>query len=718
VAESAFRPITPNPYIVGNPVRDRSMFFGRESEFQLVRKRFGDSPHGGIIVFCGDRRSGKTSILFQVMQGRLGPHFLPVLIDMQSMAIQSEAEFYRRITSEIVASLPERATEVRIPDYRDDHRAPRLFQQFVSELLEHFPDRRPILLVDEYELLETKIEAGVLSPDVLHVFAGILEKHPFFFVFTGSKNLEERKQDYWRILGQSIHRRISYLERSDAVELIRRPVEGRVTFAPGTIDLLCRLGAGQPFYTQALCQSLVDHLNEHESNEATPEAVGAVVGTIINNPFPQMIFGWDSLSADEKLTLALLAESLPADDAWARVEDLEQTLRARRYPLAVSRARLEAALEELFQRELLIKHADVQRGFAYRMDLWRQWILREHSVWQVVREEKIPTKRLASPWWRAGLVGAALALAAISVVVGQRLRDAGRNAAGPSGPAPATVSLDPIPRTAFISVDGEAAGQGPLLRQLEPDREHEFRLAATGYADTTLLLTLEAGGSLRREVQLRPLTGAIRIVTEPPAASVFVDGNARGESPLVVASLDVNRAHDIRAEVPGRQTASRRVTPAPEDTVDCVLVLDPVRFSTLFSTTPSGAALTIDGQSLGTTPVSAQGLAEGSHRVVATLAGYTPVDTTLALSPAVPAVSLPLKPEPPGILVVLGETLARRIFIDEVLVVENVHNSGPCTLSTGQHMVQVDLADTSITRPIRVESARRVIYNYVRNEVQ
>ena len=59
-SDTGFVPIHPNPFIVGNPVRGRAMFFGREAEFELVRKRFQDSSHGGLLVFCGERRSGKA----------------------------------------------------------------------------------------------------------------------------------------------------------------------------------------------------------------------------------------------------------------------------------------------------------------------------------------------------------------------------------------------------------------------------------------------------------------------------------------------------------------------------------------------------------------------------------------------------------------------------------------------------------------------------------
>ena len=61
--DPSFVPISPNPFIVGNPVRGRTMFFGREAEFELVRNRFQHSTHGGLLVFCGERRSGKTSLI-------------------------------------------------------------------------------------------------------------------------------------------------------------------------------------------------------------------------------------------------------------------------------------------------------------------------------------------------------------------------------------------------------------------------------------------------------------------------------------------------------------------------------------------------------------------------------------------------------------------------------------------------------------------------------
>jgi hypothetical protein len=334
-----FVPISPNPYIVGNPVRGRAMFFGREAEFQLIQKRFAHSERGGLRVFCGERRSGKTSILFQILDLRLGPDFIPVLIDMQSMAVSGEAEFLARVSDEIVSALgaagvPFTAT----PDFSGGSSRAAIFARFVEQCLRAHPGKKLILLFDEYELFENKIDDGQLSEDVLNILAALMESASVFMVFTGSQHLDQRRRDYWSILGKSGFKTVSYLEREDAVALIRQPVRDRMRYDDAAVETILRLTAGQPFYTQAICQSLVDHLNDQRTHEADPVRVGEVVDGIINNPLPQMIFLWDGLDRDDKLVLALLAECLENGGAVAGVDELLRHARKRDYPLAPDRA--------------------------------------------------------------------------------------------------------------------------------------------------------------------------------------------------------------------------------------------------------------------------------------------------------------------------------------------------------------------------------------------
>jgi hypothetical protein len=206
-----FTPIRPNPYIVGTPIRDRTMFFGREAEFELVRKRFSESGHGGLLVFCGERRSGKTSILFQILDRRLGPDFIPVLIDMQSMAVSHEIDFLDKLSREVLAALGPSGVAIPPPEFREGSNHSATFGQFIERVLAANPQKKLILLFDEYELFENKIASGTLREDVLYLLANLIERQSVYMVFTGSQHLEARRAEYWKILGKSLYKTISYL---------------------------------------------------------------------------------------------------------------------------------------------------------------------------------------------------------------------------------------------------------------------------------------------------------------------------------------------------------------------------------------------------------------------------------------------------------------------------------------------------------------------------
>ena len=93
-------------------------------------------------------------------------------------------------------------------------------------------------------------------------------------IFTGSRHLDGRNTDYWSILiGKSLYKRISFLSESDAIRLITEPVADRVTYPRGIPEHIVRLTAGQPFYTQVVCQNMMDRLNEVERNRVRQEDV-------------------------------------------------------------------------------------------------------------------------------------------------------------------------------------------------------------------------------------------------------------------------------------------------------------------------------------------------------------------------------------------------------------------------------------------------------------
>ncbi|HSB10463.1 MAG TPA: two-component regulator propeller domain-containing protein [Blastocatellia bacterium] len=415
----SYVPIEPNPFIVGNPIRTEQMFYGREDDFRYVRTKLEGTSQGIVIVFCGERRVGKSSILYQVAGGRLGKRFIPVFVDLQEMVIASDSEFFARI-SRLIAEAVARADDgavrepvaagvtvldtvgaansalsspnavargktISVPPF--DVRNPYpVFLDFLDEVLGAVGDRTLLILMDEYELLEGKVDEGKLSTELFTFLAGLMDnKERLALIFTGSRRLEERDRKYWReLLRRSLFRKVGFLSEKDTVRLITEPVVGRVVYGRGVPDVVYRLTAGQPFYTQMICQNLVDYMNEHRQNWVTVADLKHVIEEIVDNPLPQMIYTWDALSDDEKLALSLLGESLSDPMTFAIARDLRDSVKANSYPVHLSENTIRMTLEEMFRRELLEK--DASDGFRFKIDLLRLWIRRSHSIWQVVKE--------------------------------------------------------------------------------------------------------------------------------------------------------------------------------------------------------------------------------------------------------------------------------------------------------------------------------------------
>jgi hypothetical protein len=387
MSERAFEPIYPNPYIAGNPIRNQEMFFGRLDEFNFIARSLEDGRKTALIVLFGERRSGKSSILYQILNGRLGEAFLPIFVDMQLMAgISSDAEFFGRIMADACKQLSvDGISAERYMPRLHDTTATHVFREFLQDLKSRFPERAPLLLIDEYEFLEAKIKEGSLSRHLLTFFAGMLETDQVSFVFTGSKSLEAHDQELWgaELFRKATSRKISFLTRDDTARLITRPVHGKVSFTPETIAHIYLLTAGQPFYTQMICQNLVYHLNEVRKSEVEEEDVQAVIDGILENPPPQLLFNWNEQSAERKLTLSALAEFS---------ESPETFLSARELCHKIKRGKLGVDLDlNFFNTELSALHQDEYvlhggRRYCFRMDLYRLWVRHDHNIWRVKKE--------------------------------------------------------------------------------------------------------------------------------------------------------------------------------------------------------------------------------------------------------------------------------------------------------------------------------------------
>ena len=287
-------------------------------------------------------------------------------------------------------------------------------------------------------------------------------------------------------------------------------------------------------------------------------------------PCRRWCFLWDSFDRDEKLVLALLAESLADERAFATQKDLSRTILAGRYPFDLDLARISIALEKLFKSEMLLKNDATPPAYAFRMDLWRLWIRRMHSVWQVMREEGLSIRELRSRRReRLRIALPAAVVAALLLFGGLWLGRVRRPAApGEPGPSPAPrggaysgtggsgdLTLRTLPATATIRLEGRSVAIGTYEDSLPAGTALRFAVVAPGYADSSFTLAVEKHRPLDVTVALRPRRGDLYITTDPPGAAIRVDGTPRGTSPVLVSGLLAPDPHVVEAALTGRNPA-------------------------------------------------------------------------------------------------------------------------------------------------------------------
>ena len=660
--QDSFQPIH-NPYIVGNPVKDQKMFFGRQDDFNYILQKVTGSDKGGLIVLCGTRRSGKTSILFQIMNGRLGDEFFPVLIDMQAMTVENDRDFLIKLARGITDAIGGTDIDVEAELQADTPEGALMsFQMLIGKINDKLAGKKLVLLFDEYEIFESHIAKNLISTEVLNVLANWIEhKEGVFMLFTGSDKLEERTADYWeRFLGRALHRRVSFLSRADALRLVNDPVAGDVLYDEGVPERIYELTAGQPFYTQVFCQALVDHLNEWRKNDIEEEDLQEVVHEIIENPLPQMIFAWNSLENIEKLALSIIAELNKEQITPVTAQDILDFAKSEKIGYRIDPNKLNETLERLFIHDHLDKDT-VAETYKFRMDLWRRWLARMHSIWQVIDEVasaedglgegiEIDSRRPSK------MFIVTMGIVAIIAVGGAWGFFRGFQQEGVVAvPADSTVvSVATTPPGADVFLGTEWLGKSPIVRQAVEVRAAMLRVDLDGYKTVADTVRLAKDVPLDTSITLVQRTGGIRVTSEPEGAMIYLDGESTGrKTPGVLDGIPIIDRHRVSLRLAGFGAGGYSNLQVFEDSTIAIAH----KFSKLTSqlavvTEPSGAAVEVDGEAAGTTPTTIARLTHGAHEIVIRLAGYQTWQSTIEVPVKDNAIQVTLKKLPPGTLIV------------------------------------------------------------------
>ncbi len=195
------------------------------------------------------------------------------------------------------------------------------------------------------------------------------------------------------------------------------------------------------------------------------------------------------------------------------------------------------------------------------------------------------------------------------------------------------VSLNTSPPGATVLVDGAEAGVTPAAIEIMSG-EHDVEVRLAGYnAWRTKVLVESNQPQQLPDVTLAQADGRVEIASNPSEASVSVDGEFRGRTPLSLR-LSPGRAHRLTLTKPGYETATSELSVAADSGRRLQIDLT-AQYGDIEITSTPPADVWVDGQRRGSTPVTLQ-LTAVEHAIEVRREGFAVERSELTPRPGFP----------------------------------------------------------------------------------
>ncbi len=402
-----------SPYVCGDPVTvDRNdVFFGREELIEQIKRQIIQS--GNVVLLEGNRRAGKSSILWHLEGKDAIPGWLGIYCSLQGTDGAQEggiptAEVFRSIAYDIVQGIRKLNGKALLPDgtILDSERklgvsksvragisddAPfQDFREYLELVMESLAEQNLglLLMMDEFDKLQEGINNGVTSPQTPENIRFLVQSFPrFSAILTGSRRLKKMREEYWSALfGLGTKFDVSVLPEAAAERLILEPVKDKISFSTSATKLACQISARQPYLLQCLCNRIFDIAATTDVRSITVVHVQEAAAKLVrdNEHFASL---WDYTEFERRRFLLYLLHREESGPDQMRLPVIEEKLR--QLGIELHPEVLMSDLEYLIELELVDLHGE-ESGAYYTLTIpmMGDWLDGQHDFNMVLQRAR------------------------------------------------------------------------------------------------------------------------------------------------------------------------------------------------------------------------------------------------------------------------------------------------------------------------------------------
>ncbi len=388
MSQKTFKEIA-NPYSSSDPVRDKQMFFDRTESLQFLREVLL-SADTKIVLLYGQRRSGKTSLIYQMVNelNALGG-CVPIFLDLQGLPIECTGPdiILASLTKDILDTLKERGLTV-FSSYDVQADLLYAFESFLRQLVVELSERKLVLFIDEFDRLEEFVKDTTLSLLFVRTLIALMKQiDGISFVVAGGPQMRRTAETAWSCLDETIKvHHLLQLEAKGANELITNPVKGQLSYDERVIKFIQNLTNNQPYLIQMFCERIISLCNKRHVDYVDGVLVTSAVDSILDRGASHFKWMWDHLRPQEQQVLSALAWAQKAEEESVTLRDI--ILLYQSNGLSPKRDLLRQTLDRLEeQNHIVMVNNSTAASYRWKIaaDLMREWLQRTKPFKKNVR---------------------------------------------------------------------------------------------------------------------------------------------------------------------------------------------------------------------------------------------------------------------------------------------------------------------------------------------
>ncbi|KYK29060.1 MAG: hypothetical protein AYK19_20165 [Theionarchaea archaeon DG-70-1] len=310
-----------NPYWNRTMIREPRYFFGRKKEVRQIFDAIG-TPHPQNISVLGERKTGKSSLLYYIFQSNTEKQELPhpekyifVFIDFQEYPNIAVDEFFEMLYSELKSTLPKEVQFEQVKDYETFTNMAKTLEDLSYKL---------ILLIDEFDKI---LQNENFEEDFFSYLRSIVNRYDTALIISTQKDLEDLSRPdllgspFFNIFTQI---RLGLFQKEEALNLITGPSAEKGIPLEKDAEFILENAGLFPFFIQILCFELFEYRKNHDK-KIDQEGYNQALKKFSVEATPHFNHFWKSLSQEEKdVLIEISMEKEVTDGKKSVIRDLEQ----------------------------------------------------------------------------------------------------------------------------------------------------------------------------------------------------------------------------------------------------------------------------------------------------------------------------------------------------------------------------------------------------------